>query len=147
MNLARSIVLAGGLLCAASATAGVAGDALAKCLGAAATPADRTTLVRWMFGAFSAHPGLGIVMMTDEQRDASGRAAAAVFERLVSIDCAAASREAIAREGTDGFGEGFESLGELAMTEFVGHRDVQASLEGMTRHVDSGKVMKALLSR
>lgn len=143
-----SLVFAAGVLAALPVRAGEAADRLSKCLADSATAADRTVLVRWMFGALSAHPDLDdLVAPGGAQRAEAERDAAAVFERLIAQDCAAASRDAIAREGTEGYGSGFETLGELAMEGFVGHPHVQASMEGMVSRIDSQKILKALLAR
>lgn len=141
----RSIVIAASLLAAGEASAGEAGDRLGRCLVDAAKPADRTALVRWMVSALAAHPDLdGLIVLDAAQRDAAERTAAATFERLVAVDCAHAARGAIAVEGADSFGAAFQTLGELAMTEVVEQRDVQAGVAGLLRHVDMMKLGKVL---
>ncbi|GAB2512726.1 hypothetical protein [Lysobacter humi (ex Lee et al. 2017)] len=147
MNRLHSIVFAAALLAAGEASAGEAGDRLGRCLVDAAKPADRTALVRWMVSALAVHPDLdGLVVIDTAQRDAAERAAATTFERLVAVDCAHAARGAIAVEGADSFGAAFQTLGELAMTEVVEQRDVQAGVGGLLRHVDMLKLGKALAS-
>lgn len=147
MTRLRSAFVVSALLAAGDASAGQAGDRLGKCLVEAAKPADRTALVRWMVSALAVHPDLdGMITLDAAQRDAAERTAAATFERLVAVDCADASRAAIASEGADGFGKAFQTLGELAMSDVVEQRDVQAGVAGMLEHVDMAKLAKALLT-
>lgn len=130
------------------ARAGEAGAALSKCLVEAATPADRTALVRWVFGALSVHPDLkGLVTVDEATRTSLDRGAAAVFERLVAQDCAPQSRRAIVEEGTSGYGDAFRTLGELAMGQFVEQKDVQAGMARIAAHMDQERILKALLSK
>lgn len=130
------------------ATASPTSEALSQCLGRAATAEDRRVLVRWIFSAVSVHPDLGdMAALDDAARLRMTKEAAAVFERLVAQDCASQSREAIVSDGMDGYGDAFRTLGEVAMTDFVAHKDVAAAMASIGTHVDQQRVLKGLLGR
>lgn len=126
--------------------AAAASEALSTCLVEAATAADRRLLVRWIFSAVSVHPELGdVTSLDDAQRALIAKEAAGVFERLVAQDCAAASRQAILKDGMDGYGDAFRTLGELAMQDFLAHKDVESEMAAIGRHVDQQRILKGLL--
>ena len=123
-----------------------ASQALSRCLVQAATADDRRLLVRWIFSAVSVHPDLGdVAAPEDADRNRIAKEAAGVFERLVAQDCAAASRQAILEDGMDGYGDAFRTLGEMAMQDFLVHKDVEAEMTSIGRHVDQQRILKGLL--
>lgn len=133
---------------APQARAGEAGEALSKCLASSATQDDRQTLVRWIFSAIAMHPDLeGLSAIDDAKREELEKAGAVVFERLIAQDCTAQSREAIMREGTEGFSEVFKTLGELAMGGAVEDSRVQAGMARLGERLDTQRILKALLSK
>jgi hypothetical protein len=61
MKLLPSALMLAALSASAPSVAGVYTDELAKCLVESTTARDRTTLVRWMFGAATAHPDVASI--------------------------------------------------------------------------------------
>lgn len=135
-------------LFAPRAQAGEAATRLSQCLTSAVTQDDRLALVRWIFSAMAAHPDLeGLAAIDARKREELEEAGTRVFERLIAEDCTAQSREAIVEEGTEGFGEAFKTLGEVAMEGVMQDAKVQASMSRLGERIDSKRLLKALLSR
>jgi len=134
--------------CGASAHAGTAGKELSECLKTSATPDDRRILVQWIFSAMSVHPDLQAMTRLDApQRARLETQAAAIFERLIAVDCTVPARQTIVAEGSEGFGNAFETLGELAMGGVVENPDVRAGMSRLAEQIDSARILKALLTK
>ena len=132
----------------ATAHAGEAGQALSACLKSSATPDDRRVLVQWIFSAIAAHPDLEPMSRLDApQRAKLETQAAAIFERLIAVDCTVPARQTILAEGSEGFGNAFKTLGELAMGGVVENPSVQAGMSRLGEQVDSNRILKALISK
>ena len=145
--LFATLVLATGLW-GTPAHAGEAGAALSECLKRSATPDDRRILVQWIFSAIAIHPDLQALSAIDNaQRAKIEKDAASTFELLVAVDCTVTARQTIVAEGTEGFGNAFKTLGELAMGGVVENRDVQVGMSRLGELVDSQRMLKALISK
>ena len=139
---------------AAAQTAGPASDALGKCLVDSSTAAEKTTLVRWMFGMLSLHPDLAQVssisgeqreaiskaMATAVQREAISKAMATAVQRLLTEACATQARDVIRNEGLAAFERSFAVLGQAAARNLFGDPKVQAGLGEMTKYLDQKKL-------
>jgi len=119
------------------ARAADAGADLGACLTAKTTGTDRVALARWAGMAITAHPASAdIVKATPQQLDASDRQVAALFVRLVVIECRAEARAAIAAGGNAALEAAFRTLGEAAMRETTTHLAVQERLTRFGRYID-----------
>lgn len=124
-----------------AAQAGPYTDELNQCLTKATTPADQLVLVGWIFGAISAHPVFkDYSKITPAQRDDMNKEAAALVQRLLIQDCRQQTIGALRHEGLDSFRTAFESVGRMAMQTLMGDPNVQANLDGLTRHFDQSKL-------
>ena len=140
--LAATLLLSSGL-----ATAGEYSEKLSKCLLSSTTEADRTSLVRWVFGAVASHPEVAdLSNLPEEKWDDLSRDAARVFEKLIAETCATESREAILNEGTAGYKSAFETLGSTAVGGLMTDPKVVQAMGGLDKHLSEEKLMKALLT-
>jgi hypothetical protein len=128
------------VLVASESHAGLYSDDMARCLVASTSQEDKTNLVRWVFAIASLHPKVADVSaMTPPMRDETDRKTAALFERLVTVDCREQARDAIRYEGPAAFQASFEVLGQVAMTELMAHEDIVAGFESFTKYLDESK--------
>jgi hypothetical protein len=120
-------------------------DALAKCLVDSTTVDDRSTLVRWMFAAASAHPAVAsIANVTPAQLDEMNRVTANLFVNLLTESCPDVARDALQFEGQSAIEGGFNVLGQVAGRELFSAPEVAGSLAGLERHVDTNKLQKLM---
>ncbi|MBS0393438.1 MAG: hypothetical protein JSR54_02370 [Proteobacteria bacterium] len=140
MNSRTAIALVVALIASSPAMAGPYSDDLGKCLVAATTPDDRLALARWMFVAFSAHPGVA-ALSNVKAADVDGANAqiAGLFTKLMTEDCAEKTKAAIRFEGPSAIELGFQILGEVAGRELATSAEVQARIAGLTKFVDGKK--------
>jgi len=130
------------------AHAGTSGQALSECLKSSATQDDRRALVQWIFAAISMHPDLQTLTRIDADKRAQlEKQSAAIFERLIAVDCTELARQTIVSEGSEGFGGAFKTLGELAMGGVVEDPGVQAGMTRVAGMIDEQRILKALLSK
>lgn len=127
------------------AHAGAASDKLGQCLVDNSSPKDQAALVRWMFGALSVNPALkDFVSLSQEQRDASAKAMAATFERLMLHDCRSELITARKADGDESLRAAFETMGKRAAEQLMSDKSSQSELNRFTSYVDL-KQFSALL--
>jgi hypothetical protein len=98
--------------------AGLFADDMARCIVNAATPADRTAIMSWMFGMLSSNPAVSrYANIKDADRTAQVSQFAKIAERLVLEDCRALSLAALKNEGPKVIESAFQVLGEVAMRD------------------------------
>lgn len=147
MHPAKAVSAAALLLASSFAMAGEYSDRLAGCLVESASTADRTVLVRWIFGAVASHPDVAdISSVTPETWSAISRQGASVFEKLITDTCAAQSREAILNEGMAGYQKAFETLGATAAGGLLSDPSVARAMADLSTHLSEEKIMKALMT-
>ena len=109
-------ILSAGLCATTPASAGVYADDLGKCLVSATTPDDQRDLVLWVFAAIASHPDIQhYATITSDQQTAIIKKAAALVDRLVTVDCRKQAVDAIKYEGASAMEASFTTLGEIAM--------------------------------
>lgn len=144
------LIAATALLCLATlapltAHAGPQADALSACLSDNTNGKERKDLARWVFLGMSAHPEIRSLTTADAKtRLESQKWMAALVTRLLSDNCAAQTKAAVASEGSAGMQAAFRSLGELAMRELMSNGDVAAALSGYEQFLDRKKLEAAL---
>lgn len=144
MNLSKTVLLVTLSFSSFAACAGPATDALGACLTDHTTGKERKDLARWAFVSMAAHPEIAAIAPVSQQvRDKENKAMAALVTKLVTQECAAQSRQAIA-EGGDGLGTAFKVLGEAAMQELMSHPTVSKNIEGFTQYLDRATFEAAL---
>ncbi|MFS0736398.1 hypothetical protein ABC347_05045 [Sphingomonas sp. 1P06PA] len=123
------------------ANAGVFTDDLSRCLVTAATPADRDTMMQWIFSAYAAADiAREISSVTPEQHVAYNKRGAALFERLILVDCRKQAVAAIRNEGQTAFEQSFQVLGQMAGRGLMEDPKVAAEMERFGAVLDREKL-------
>ena len=144
MRKARLLVFLS-LLVSTSGFAGPYGDALGKCLVSSTSPAEKTTLIRWMFATLSLHPDVqSMSAVSLQQRTSVNKDTARLFEKLLTVSCARETKEAVKYEGATTIESAFSLLGQVAMRELFANPRVAAGLEEWSKGVDQDKLKKVL---
>lgn len=142
------LIALAGLTAVASATgaqAQAASDVLGACLSDNTTGRDRKDLARWLFTAMAAHPDMAALStITDAQRDEAARVAGVLFTRLVTEACPTEVRAAVVEGGATAIGDGFETLGGVAMQELMQNGRVAAALAGIEAHMDADRIEETI---
>lgn len=117
-------------------------DALTDCVVRSMSMDDSVTTTRWLFIAMSRHPSL---VSTAQVSDADGleanRRMGALLNRLLFDACATEARAAFQSAGQQAALEAtFGTLGEKAMTDLMGNRDVLASVIQLGAYVDQNRL-------
>jgi hypothetical protein len=133
-------VVALGVGLAGAANASPATDAFSQCLVKATSPADRTSLMIWVFTALSAHPAVKpYASVTDAQRADTSRMAARLLERLVTQDCRKETVAAIRADGPGSIKQAFTVLGQVAVGGLVQDPAVTSAMGQVTADLDMSK--------
>ncbi len=146
IKLVASLIALWGLLSMGKpAQAGPYADELGRCLSRSATSADKTILAKWIFSIMSLSPDLReISSLTDSQRTQLNQQMAQVFMSLVSRSCRTQAKNALKYEGTEGFGQGFGTLGEMAMILLYTNPAVSEGMLGFIEYIDLNKLSNLL---
>jgi hypothetical protein len=98
----------------------------------------------WMFSAISADPQLQKFTTLDRaKRDQMATGAAAVFQRLMMVDCRKEAVAALRSDGETALTQSFGELGKAATRQMFQSPQAQAELESLGKNFDTEK-MKAL---
>jgi len=128
------------LLASGAAQAGPYSDDLAKCLVKAASPADVSVFMVWLFSAMSLQPDVKpYTAMTDAQRDAASKKAAELMQRLMLVDCHAETVAAIKFEGAHSIETGFNVFGQAAGRGLFSSPEAAGYLGKMETYFDTAK--------
>ena len=146
-SLAFAAAVGLGLPVAAPSLAGTASDALAQCMTRSTTSADEIVLVRWVFGMISKHPGVSdLGTVTPEKQEQIDRQMGALFERLLSKDCADETRAAMAENKDDAIADAFGVLSGNAFGKLTDDPGVAATAENFVKYVDMNKLVQAMMA-
>jgi hypothetical protein len=125
---------------AGTAHAGIYSDDLAKCLVKSTSEADRTDLILWIYEAMSDHPAVkSMSNVTPSQREAIGRRAAELLERLLLTDCRSQTVDAMRYEGATALQSSFSVLGQVAMVGLMQDKAVAADMGAISKFIDASK--------
>ncbi len=120
-------------------------NALERCLADGTTGKDRKELARWVFLAMAAHPEMKqLANATPAAVDESSRRTAALFNRLLADTCAKEVKAAMQGGGTQAIQPAFNVLGQLAMRELMGDKDVMGTMAVFERYIDQPRINAAL---
>ena len=120
-----------------TAAAGPFNDKLAICLVESTSPAEKTTLMRWIFGAMSRHPQVkDLSQVTQAQADQMNKAVAELFVALLGDRCATETAQAVKYEGPAVISSSFEVLGKVAMQGLMTEPAVNEYISGLNDNVD-----------
>lgn len=121
----------------ASAGNNAAAQALGECMVLKSTGADRLVVARWFVSSIASAPQTaGVATVAPGQKAELDKGMAALFTRLMAVDCADQSRPVFAAKDT---GEGFrvagEALGRVAIMELLGNPQANAALGAYTQYL------------
>lgn len=138
----RSVAALGLLVLTLVAPAGPAAaapftDVLSRCLVERATARDKSDMVVWMFAALGLHPDVKqYLVMTPAERERNDLRMAALFDRLLTVDCRAETVAALKYEGASALEAGFKVLGAAAATGLMAHPDVDKGTSAFAEMID-----------
>ena len=149
------LTVASALLLAASATAHAATatpvEAVQTCLTDNTNGKDRKLLARWIFLSMAAHPTLkSLSAASAQEREDTSREFAALVMRLMTVDCKVQMQAVMADTGNDptaGLKVAFTQLGQVAMQELMGDKDVDAATSQFAKFIDEDVLRAALDSK
>ena len=121
--------------------AGPFNDKLAICLVENTSQADKTTLMRWIFGAMSRHPDVrDLTEVSQAQADQMNKAVADLFVALLADRCATETANAVKYEGASVISSSFEVLGKVAMQGLMTDASVNEYISGLAKNIEPGKL-------
>jgi hypothetical protein len=124
-----------------SATAGIYGDALGKCLVSSTSVEDRNTLVKWLFASAASHPAVkSIAIASDTQRLELDKQIAQLVERLLTESCKSETQQAVKYEGQGVFESSFEILGKVAGRELFSSPSVSGNMSNFRKYMNQKKL-------
>lgn len=142
-----SLWVFGLVVASAPSFAGPFADEMAKCLVRAATPADKSVLVQWMFAFMALHPEVKqFSVVSAAQRTALNKSMGDLVVSLLTDRCQAESREALKNEGMGTIESSFALLGQVAAQELFTHPDVANGLSDFGKSIDGEKLKKLIES-
>ena len=121
----------------ASGNAKATAEALGQCLVLKTTGADRIALAKWILSAMASVPKLKEVAVIDPaKKDAADRSMAAIFTRLIAVDCTAEAKPLLKLSGRAGFEAAFQTLGSIAMQEVVAGPEAEEAMGSFAKYLD-----------
>ena len=113
-----------------------AADALGNCLARKSTGEDRLVFAGWMVAALASAPQLaGVANVDPSTKAALDRQLAAIFTRLMTVDCAAEARPLFQARDNEGMRIAGGALGRIAMQEISGDPAASEALEAFTKYL------------
>ncbi len=147
-SLAVATVLALGLPAAMPSLASPVTNALGQCMAKSTTAEDDIVLVRWVFVMIARHPKVAdLAAVSPQQQDQIDRQMGAIFERLLSKDCAEETRAAMAEDKNDAMGDAFGILFEKAFGNLQSEPAVMEAAQNFIKYVDMNKVVQAMIAK
>lgn len=124
-------------------------DEIARCLSDNTTGKDRKVLARWLFLSMATHPEVNELAKPSEQAvDEAAQAMGTLLTRLISQSCVREFQAVAKQQGAQAaIGIGFQNLGQLAMMEMMGNREVSATVSRFSRYIDKQKLDAVLEAR
>lgn len=124
-----------------AAQAGVYTDDLSKCLVSSASADDRNAMLLWIFSSMSRQADVKPYSnFTEAQHDAIARKAAALTQRLLTVDCRKETVAAVRYEGAATMETAFGVLGQVAMRDLMTDPTVAAGMEKMGEYLEKDKL-------
>jgi hypothetical protein len=147
LNILTTLALLVTAFISAPASAGIYTDALTRCLVSSVSNNDKVLLIRWMFAGMAMHPEIAAYSkFTDAGRLSDNKALAALFGRLLTVDCLPQTKEAVRYEGGSSIEASFNILGQVASRELLTHPSVNAAISDFAQHIspEANRVLEAL---
>lgn len=134
IKLAMMVMLAASSIPAAAAPAQDAdaqaqAQLLGQCFVDKSTGQDRIVVMRWMVGALASAPQLADVVKIDTARKTEAdKQMAALFTRLITVDCAAEAKPLFKNKSSGGFETAGAALGRIAMKELMADPNASSAM-------------------
>lgn len=120
-------------------------EATQTCFSDSTTGKDRKLLGKWIFLALAGHPEISqLSSASPADHEDTSRQFAALFMRLVTVDCATEMRALAQAGGPEAMKLPFEHLGQIAMQELMNHPNVSGNIAGFERFLDQDKLNATL---
>lgn len=120
--------------------------ALGQCMVDSTTGYDRIAVARWMLGAMASAPQMkGLVTVDAAQKIEADKRMAAIFTRLMTVDCATQARPLFKAKNREGFEAAGGALGKIAVQELLANAETAKALAAYTAYLnesDFAKVVK-----
>jgi hypothetical protein len=140
-SLTGIVVALAAVVIAASAQADIYADDLGRCFVKSASKDDQLTLVRWMFVSIALQPALQpLAAITPEQRDSYAKDVAALYERLLYVDCRKEAVVSLRNEGPQSLSLGIRVLGAVVARMMLNDPQVARNSSGLMRFADKSKM-------
>jgi|GEM_PF-2397908 len=112
-------------------------NALGRCFVNKSTGDDRMAVARWMLAGMASAPRMADVAKVDPSRKVEAdKGMAAVFTRLMTIDCANEARPLFLAKSKAAFETAGGALGEIAMKELLSDPKAAEGLSGYIQYLD-----------
>ncbi|MFM5924613.1 MAG: hypothetical protein ACKOPG_10570 [Novosphingobium sp.] len=112
-------------------------DALGKCMVAKSTGEDRLVVVRWTLTSIASSPqAADVVSVRPGKKDESDRKIAALFTRLMTVDCRAETTALMATRDSSAFGRASGPLGRVAIQELLTDPTAAAAMGAFVRYLN-----------
>jgi hypothetical protein len=110
---------------------------LSECIVGNSTGNDRVLVARWVGVSLASAPQLvGVVTVDQAEREQVDRQMAALFTRLITVDCLAQSRSLLADGQADALGSAFRQLGFVAIQELTANPGASAAMESFAGYLE-----------
>lgn len=111
-------------------------QALGECMVLKSTGADRLVVARWFLTSLASAPqAAGVATLTPGKKDEFDKGMAAIFTRLMAVDCADQARPLFKARDEASFRVAGEALGRVAMEELLNNPQASAALSGYTKYL------------
>lgn len=112
-------------------------QALGQCLVTKSTGADRILVARWLLAALASAPQAAeVATVRSGQKMVFDKAMAALFTRMLTVDCAPESRKVFAAKTSEGFRVAGEALGRVAIQELLTNPQANAAIEEYVKYLN-----------
>jgi hypothetical protein len=120
----------------ATAEVNAQAEALGQCFVRKSTGEDRIAVAKWMLAALASGPQMEGIFKVDPARKVEfDQHMAAVFTRLMAVDCANEARPVIKTNSKAGFEAAGGALGGIAVQELLTNPAATRALEEYTKYI------------
>ncbi|MDO7833985.1 hypothetical protein Q4610_02910 [Sphingobium sp. HBC34] len=134
--MAAALLLLGAGPAMAQADGQAQAQALGECMVLKSTGADRLVVARWFLTSLASAPqATGVATLTPGKKDEFDKGMAAIFTRLMAVDCADQARPLFRAKDEAGFRVAGEALGRVAMEELLNNPQARAALSAYTQYL------------
>lgn len=123
-----------------SGPARAAANQLGACMARKTTGEDRLAFAGWMLAAMASSPDLqDVATVVPAKKDQLDRKVAALFTRLMTVDCPTEAKALFATKDPAAFRLSGEPLGRVAMQEIMNKPEFESALGAFANYIDESK--------